>query len=70
MIEFYMLDNCMVVFFVVGVIMKEICAVMTWFMEIVKLFENLKHLCMLLYYGSCFFVTFFIGFFETISHVS
>ena len=25
--------------------MKEICAVMTWFMEIVKLFENLKHLC-------------------------
>ena len=24
---------------------------------------------MLLYYGSCFFVTFFIGFFETISHV-
>ena len=45
MIEFYMLDNCMVVFFVVGVIMKEICAVMTWFMEIVKLFENLNHLC-------------------------
>ena len=35
----------MVVFFVVGVIMKEICAVMTWFMEIVKLFENLNHLC-------------------------
>ena len=45
MIEFYMLDNCMLVFFVVGVIMKEICAVMTWFMEIVKLFENLNHLC-------------------------
>ena len=25
--------------------MKEISAVMTWFMEIVKLFENLKHPC-------------------------
>ena len=25
--------------------MKEICAVMTWFMEIVKSSENLKHLC-------------------------
>ena len=36
MIEFYMLDNCMLVFFVVGVIMKEVFAVMTWFMEIVK----------------------------------
>ena len=45
MIEFYMLDNCMLVFFVVGVIMKEVFAVMTWFMEIVKLFENLNHLC-------------------------
>ena len=45
MIEFYMLDNCMLVFFVVGVIMKEICAVMTWSMETVKLFENLNHLC-------------------------
>ena len=25
--------------------MKEISAVITWFMEIVKSFENLKHLC-------------------------
>ena len=69
MIEFYLLDNCMLFFFVVGVIMKEISAVMTWFMEIVKLFENLKHPCYCIM-DHVFFVTFFIGFFETISHVS
>ena len=40
-----MLDNCMLVFFVVGVIMKEISAVMTWFTETVKSFENLNHPC-------------------------
>ena len=66
-----MLDNCMLVFFVVGVIMKEIIlsAAITWFMEIVKSFKKFKA-SMLLYYGSCFFVTFLNGFFETIAHVS
>ena len=34
--------------------MKEISAVITWFMEIVKSFENLKHLCCSVCYGSCF----------------
>ena len=43
-IQFYMLDNGMLVFFVIGVIMKEISAIITWFMETVKYFENLKHL--------------------------
>ena len=68
-----MLDNCIAVFFfVVGVIMKEISTVMTWFMEIVKSFENLSIYAAGLWI--MFFVTFFIGFFkkhaEIISHVS
>ena len=53
-IQFYVLDNCMLVFFVVGVIMKEMSAAITWFMEIVKSFNKFKA-SMLLYYGSCFF---------------
>ena len=59
-------------FFVVGVIMKEISTVMTWFMEMVKSFENLSIYAAGLWI--MFFVTFFIGFFkkhaEIISHVS
>ena len=66
-IQFYMLDNCMLVFFVIGVIMKEICAVMTWFMEIVKSFENLKHLCSCpMDHVFCYILYWVL---ETISHV-
>ena len=52
--------------------MKEISTVMTWFMEMVKSFENLSIYAAGLWI--MFFVTFFIGFFkkhtEIISHVS
>ena len=45
-IQFYMLDNCMLFFFVVGVRDHErnICCHHLVY-EIVKSFENLKHLC-------------------------
>ena len=67
-IQIYMLDNCMLVFFVIGVIMKEICAVMTWFMEIVKSLEHLKHLCSCpMDHVFCYILYWVL---ETISHVS